>query len=68
MLIGHQADINLQNSQGDTPLHVACANDLVEVIKILMDVGARRDIANRNGDLPVALVDSEEAKRLFDNP
>ena len=53
------ADLNMQNKEGNTPLHLAlkCKND--KVIKILMDNKAALDIPNSDGVIPFDYFSSE---------
>jgi hypothetical protein len=44
ILIGLNASVNLQDSEGDTALHVAMANGSVGAVKLLLASGARIDI------------------------
>lgn len=51
LFIEFEADINLQNQLGQTPLHLAAMNGFDNITFILLDEGARRDIKDNNGDL-----------------
>ena len=53
------ANLNMQNKEGNTPLHLAlkCKNN--KVIKILMDNKAALDIPNKNGEIPFEYFTSE---------
>ena len=53
------ANLNMQNKEGNTPLHLAlkCKNN--KVIKILMDNKAALDIPNTNGEIPFEYFTSE---------
>ena len=48
-------NINDTNDYGDSPLHLACRNLPPNIIKKLLDKGARHDIANANGNTPIHL-------------
>ncbi|XP_062587167.1 rabankyrin-5-like isoform X2 [Saccostrea cucullata] len=39
-LAKHAAKVNLTNSKGETPLHLACLNGLTELVEVLLDKGA----------------------------
>ena len=57
------ANLNMQNKEGNTPLHLAliCKND--RVIKILMDNKAALDIPNSKGEIPFDYFTSEMKKK-----
>jgi hypothetical protein len=44
-----EVDVNAQNSDGMTPLHYACLNALPEVVKMLLERGAKVDIKDNIG-------------------
>ena len=46
------ANINIQNKEGNTPLHLALKNKHNKVIKILMEKKAALDIPNSDGEIP----------------
>ena len=46
------ANLNIQNNEGNTPLHLALKYKHDKVIKILMDNKAALDIPNSNGEIP----------------
>ena len=46
-------DLNKANSQGDTPLLLACQAGSVELATVLMDAGADVNKANRKGETPL---------------
>lgn len=41
-------------TRGETPLHKAAAFGTAETVRILLDVGARREAKDANGDTPLA--------------
>ena len=45
------SDINKQNLDGDTPMHIAARNKNMEIIKILLDYKAKLDIPNKEGKI-----------------
>ena len=76
-LLSLGADINLQDNHGDSMLHVALAryiNDqenygvYKEVIKEMLQFGARRDIINNEGYTPEQLNYSYKNKILLQTP
>jgi hypothetical protein len=42
--------LDLPNSNGDTPLHCACTDDSINVIKVLVELGADKNKRNNRGD------------------
>ena len=49
------ADVNMQNFNGDTPLHIALKNKNMEIIKLLMNYNPALDIPNNSGVIPFEL-------------
>lgn len=43
------ADFNIQNNDGDTPLHIACKNGYAPLVQNLIGFGARQDLVNNKG-------------------
>ena len=43
------ADIDQQNAQGSTPLHIACREGLLEMVKVLVASGCNPDIRDDMG-------------------
>jgi uncharacterized protein len=52
LLIAQGADVNMAQAGGYTPLHQAAAAGLVEVITILLEAGAKRDMRCDQGKTP----------------
>ena len=50
ILIGHGANPNIADNDGDTPLHVAAIYGRPEAIKLLLGAGADINITNNNGE------------------
>ena len=46
LLIDHDADINIQDSLGNTPLHIATDLYSLESLKLLLTSGAATNITN----------------------
>ena len=46
-------DVNMQNSDGDTPLHYAAGEGNLEVTQYLVDNGANIEAANKWGNTPI---------------
>jgi len=54
MLIDAGADVNLQNRNGETPLHAAIIHhNRVEPSRILIEAGADLDVQNEDGWTPL---------------
>lgn len=54
LLLAAEADVNLQNSEGDTALHLLVRryDYLQEAVAVLMAYGAKVDIRNKKGETP----------------
>ncbi|NOU16601.1 MAG: ankyrin repeat domain-containing protein [Bacteroidales bacterium] len=52
--IKNGADVNLPDSEGDTPLHDACLHDNLEIVKLLIEHGAEVNVANKFDKRPIA--------------
>ena len=58
LLLEHGADINAQNKDGRTPLHVAAENGRVEVVRVLHEHGANIGAEDDAGRTPLHLAAS----------
>lgn len=70
MLIALEADVNIKNSIGDTPLHIASKNNKYEIMQILITHGANIRAKNNKGESPVfhsILANSVDGLRLLFN-
>ena len=47
--------IDVQDEQKNTALHIAVKNDNLELAKLLVNIGARLDIINHEGETPMAI-------------
>jgi ankyrin repeat protein len=65
MLIDAGADVNVQDKADQTPLHWATIFGEVEIAKVLLDAGARKDIPNEDGKFPYDLAKTKELKKLL---
>jgi len=66
-LIDRGAKVNALTDRNASVLHVACYGNQVEIVEMLIDNGARLDIADKAGKLPLHLVigdSSNEAKQI----
>jgi ankyrin repeat protein len=46
-LLENNANVNIQNNQGNTPLHQATWRNHPEIVKMLLNAGARVDVRNQ---------------------
>ncbi|HLO97387.1 MAG TPA: ankyrin repeat domain-containing protein [Fimbriimonas sp.] len=62
LLINAGADINAQNSEGNTPLHEAIAGDweCLTSVQVLLEHHAELELRNRKGQTPLLLAVQEE--------
>ena len=60
---GHK--INVQNNNGDTPLHLACYNSHSDIVETLMLAGADETITNDKGKTPAQWAESEGHSELL---
>src|SRR4029453_16577897 len=67
-LLAHGANANVQDADGDTPLHGAAQNGTVEIINLLLDKGANPNAKNKLGGTPLmwaAVYGNDDAARLL---
>jgi ankyrin repeat protein len=55
-----KADPNAQDGVGQTPLHIAVPNGLVEVVHLLLEARARPDISCHTNESPLNVLDRVE--------
>ena len=60
---GH--NINVQDNDGNTPLHYACGNGYSDIVETLMLAGADETITNDEGKTPAQVAESEEHSELL---
>ncbi len=69
-LVYSGADVNVQNKNGDTALHLATDNENTEIIKKLIEAGADVNVQNKNGDTALHLAidnkNTEIIKKLIE--
>jgi len=58
------SDINKQNLEGNTPLHMAAKNKNMKIIKVLLDFKAKLDIPNKEGVIPFDLFTFDMKKKF----
>ena len=56
---------NVQNNEGDTPLHCACCHGHSDIVEILMLEGADETIINKDKETPALLTKEEEHTKLL---
>lgn len=56
------ADVNKANSQGEAPLHGAAWRGANEIIRLLVDKGARLDAKSKVGSTPLMIANGEEER------
>lgn len=58
LLIGVKADVNIPDSNGNTPLHLLCAKGItfISLIKLLLHHGANADAQDKKGQTPLMKV------------
>ena len=49
----YKADLNVQNEDGDTPLHKAIREKNKAIARVLVDFDAKLDIKDKNGNTPI---------------
>ena len=55
-LLNHKANVDHQDAQGNTPLHLAVRRENKTAVRALISAGARDDIENHEGVAPISLV------------
>ena len=58
------SDVNKQNYDKETPLHLAARNKNMKIIKILLDHKAKLDIPNKDGEIPFDLFTFDMKKKF----
>ncbi|KAB0396036.1 hypothetical protein E2I00_012915 [Balaenoptera physalus] len=59
LLVKYGADIHQRDETGWTPLHIACSDGYPDIARYLISLGADREAANDDGDLPSDLIDPD---------
>ncbi|XP_041751435.1 ankyrin repeat domain-containing protein 12 isoform X2 [Coregonus clupeaformis] len=65
VLIAAGAEVNTQGLDDDTPLHDASSSGHTDIVKLLLRHGGNAFQANRRGERPVDVADSQELKLLL---
>lgn len=64
-LIDHKANVNVQDSNGYTPLHKAAMNQDIPVIQLLIKSGAKTNIKDKDGKTPADVTNNKQIKLLL---
>lgn len=65
LLLDAGADVNGHEEGGGTPLHAAAANGDEELVALLLERGADRELVDREGKRPADLAATDEIRRLL---
>ncbi|KAG7277158.1 hypothetical protein CRUP_022621, partial [Coryphaenoides rupestris] len=65
VLIGAGAEVNTQGLDDDAPLHDASSSGHKDIVKLLLRHGGNAFQANKRGERPVDVADSQEVERLL---
>ncbi|XP_043089443.1 ankyrin repeat domain-containing protein 12 isoform X2 [Puntigrus tetrazona] len=65
VLIGAGAEVNTQGLDDDTPLHDASSSGHKDIVKLLLRHGGNAFQANKRGERPVDVADSQELEKLL---
>ncbi|KAJ8407007.1 hypothetical protein AAFF_G00292830 [Aldrovandia affinis] len=65
VLIAAGAEVNTQGLDDDTPLHDASSSGHKDIVKLLLRHGGNAFQANKRGERPVDVADSQELERLL---
>ncbi|XP_059357098.1 ankyrin repeat domain-containing protein 12-like isoform X2 [Carassius carassius] len=65
VLIGAGAEVNTQGLDDDTPLHDASSSGHTDIVKLLLRHGGNAFQANKRGERPVDVADSQELEQLL---
>ena len=65
-LLKAEANVNAENENGDTPLHLATRNGTVEMVDSLLKAGADVNAENENGYTPFDIADSKGFEKIKD--
>ncbi|XP_029308845.1 LOW QUALITY PROTEIN: ankyrin repeat domain-containing protein 12 [Cottoperca gobio] len=65
VLISAGAEVNTQGLDDDTPLHDASSSGHKDIVKLLLRHGGNAFQANKRGERPVDVVDSQELEQLL---
>jgi ankyrin repeat protein len=66
-LLEKGADLNHQNGNGNTPLHVAVLENKSDIVKFLLEKGAETNIKNKKEETPLDIAKKNKVKEIIDN-
>jgi ankyrin repeat protein len=61
-LLKHGANVNAQDSYGNTALHTATKEVDISRLKVLLEYGAKKDIKNKDGKTAIDMIDESSRK------
>ncbi|KAK3984769.1 hypothetical protein QBC44DRAFT_374849 [Cladorrhinum sp. PSN332] len=67
LLLIHGADVNVQDNDGNTPLHLASRNADLGMMKLLLAWKARKSVANEQGQQPCAPKGRSDVKGVLES-
>ena len=65
LLVHQQCDLNAQNKERDTPLHIACRRRSLDIIKLLLQWRCSTDIPNKKGETAQCIPLNEDGDCLL---
>ncbi|EFC46590.1 ankyrin repeat domain-containing protein [Naegleria gruberi] len=57
ILLKYSASLDIQNDEGNTPLHIACREGFTPLAKFLLKQGCDKNVTNNDGNTPDTLAD-----------
>ncbi|KAK6036231.1 ankyrin repeat protein, partial [Cooperia oncophora] len=65
LLVAKKANLNAQDTNGNTALHLCVIHEQIEMLKMALEAGARLNIANKQSLTPLTLAAKLAKKKLF---
>ncbi|KAK5977516.1 Transient receptor potential cation channel subfamily V member 5 [Trichostrongylus colubriformis] len=65
LLVAKKANLNAQDTNGNTVLHLCVIHEKIEMMKMALEAGARLNIANKQNLTPLTLAARLAKKKLF---
>ena len=66
LLIQYQADVNVQDVSGETPLHDAARSGAFEFTKELLSCGAKKAVKNKSDETPAMIAFNSGHMKLYE--